>query len=1047
MRTLATSLVAALLIASSAYAEIPLSNLQWSIETLVDNDDAPFGLAQGPGAGEPRSVRGLALSPDGKFLYLGYNQHQQVRKIDLSVSDPADSCDTVAELHFDGFGPDGICTVGGYTGTCLPDSFPPFDNPKAVATDDVGRVYVTRSSEIQVYDADLTTLLLRITGFSAANGVHAARKDASNVFVYAADRGLPEVYRMVVADAAIAGGGAVTRASVLDPAFDGDGIVNVGLDSAGNASDDLRGLASDGDGNVWVAENDGTLFKIAPAAGDGASTVTKRALASAFDVAIDGDQVFVTSSGRTVTVVDRTDISTVLAVLTPPVAGLGLAATGSATGIDVVPGTALYAAIEGGSSSPQSAESSFSNVNCDGPDPNPTADDDNDPVLAALPCPTTRYVETGGDDTDNDCRDTGAPCATIQHAVDVACPSGDTIEVGAGTYDEQIAITTPTDLTINGNGAVVRPSSLVSDTTQGSPCSNGTGTAIVLVSGVTGVALNDLNVDGTLIKPMPARFVGVYYRNASGSITGGSVAEIRNDPLNGAQNGLGILVQASAPTVATVDVDGVTVSGYQKNGVTFNGCGCADTPDGIATGSLSNSTVTGAGDTPVIAQNGVQVGFGAGPVLITGNTVTGHRYTGNPANGTGSGVLLFSSKDNAITGNVVTDGNNGIVFQGGSFGLCVAGDTTGNVATCNRISGHDTFAYEVGVSSDAAANLVHENSIVGNTTGVDGTTISSGSLDAEDNWWGAVDGPSDAGGSGATGSGDPVTVNVDFDPFATAVPACVNCTADAQCDDGLTCDGAETCNVGTNMCEAGTPPDCSSLDDQCNAGICVEPTGCEPDPVVDGTGCNATLDSCSLPDTCQAGVCTDGGGGDTDGDNTCDASDNCPADFNPGQEDLDGDGLGDVCDPDDGPLNVTLVTLRRAKTGKQNGSVKVKGDYITVALGDAFTAADGITMTVEDSLGFVTTYTWPTAECVTKSSGRVKCKSLDRRFLGTFKPFKKTPGVFRYVVRFKKLATAPDLVFAGPVTARLAYGPAPIDRVGDISDCRATSSGLKCRAF
>jgi hypothetical protein len=48
------------------------------------------------------------------------------------------------------------------------------------------------------------------------------------------------------------------------------------------------------------------------------------------------------------------------------------------------------------------------------------------------------------------------------------------------------------------------------------------------------------------------------------------------------------------------------------------------------------------------------------------------------------------------------------------------------------------------------------------------------------------------------------------------------------------------------------------------------------------------LDNC--PDDANTGQ------QDSDGDGVGDVCDNCPSDANPGQEDADGDGVGDVCD-------------------------------------------------------------------------------------------------------------------------------------------------------
>jgi hypothetical protein len=93
---------------------------------------------------------------------------------------------------------------------------------------------------------------------------------------------------------------------------------------------------------------------------------------------------------------------------------------------------------------------------------------------------------------------------------------------------------------------------------------------------------------------------------------------------------------------------------------------------------------------------------------------------------------------------------------------------------------------------------------------------------------------------------------IDYGLFQLNYTITPECILDGDCDDGLYCNGTETCNGG--VCVAGTPVDCSGAGDQCNVGSCDEDAdACVATPVIDGTPCDSG-DACA-GDTCQSGVC------------------------------------------------------------------------------------------------------------------------------------------------------------------------------------------------
>jgi hypothetical protein len=114
----------------------------------------------------------------------------------------------------------------------------------------------------------------------------------------------------------------------------------------------------------------------------------------------------------------------------------------------------------------------------------------------------------------------------------------------------------------------------------------------------------------------------------------------------------------SGGTSATGTLSGSTITNYQKNGVVVSGPG--------AVVKVLSNTVTGQGKINYIAQNGIEISYGASGT-VTGNTVSNNWYTGPIW--TACGLLFYQAAGVKQSGNV---------FSGNQMNLCNAGRGGGN---------------------------------------------------------------------------------------------------------------------------------------------------------------------------------------------------------------------------------------------------------------------------------------------------------------------------------------------------------------------------------
>jgi parallel beta-helix repeat protein len=228
-----------------------------------------------------------------------------------------------------------------------------------------------------------------------------------------------------------------------------------------------------------------------------------------------------------------------------------------------------------------------------------------------------------------------------------------------------------------------------------------------------------------------ANYYGVVVRGRSVNVTGTFIHDIGNSPLDGTQHGIAVYyatvgtgsVSANATCTGgstTGTISGNTVRRYQKGAITANCTGTSTT--------IKNNNVYGQGPVAYIAQNGIQVGYGA-KATLTGNNVSGNQYTGTDKVSS-AGILLVGgpcynlplTTGLTITKNTLTSNDVGIwLFN------CNTTTKTNNTVKFNTISNNvvtnlhgyepttlaPTCGYQAGIADAGHKDLIVNNSISG----------------------------------------------------------------------------------------------------------------------------------------------------------------------------------------------------------------------------------------------------------------------------------------------------------------------------------------------
>jgi parallel beta-helix repeat protein len=281
---------------------------------------------------------------------------------------------------------------------------------------------------------------------------------------------------------------------------------------------------------------------------------------------------------------------------------------------------------------------------------------------------------------------------TIQAAVNAACP-GDTVQVDAGTYQEQVTINK--SITLIGRDC---STIILAPTNLGAPSASNPD-AIVRVTGAgTTVQIAHLTIAGSDPTQAPATITNLFY---GVRVDGGATADLGNDTITNIV-GTYTTYTNNSPTTYAV---GVAVD-IGNSAASIDGTGAQ-----VGIAKVHNDTITNYQRVGVVVNNSGSIGIVLHNTINAGTAPHADSQTGVEV----SDGAVAHIKSNAITGN--TNGSNGtgvLLFNPGAVPMA---DSAGEDDDCNTDGGDNTPDQTYFVTT------VQNNCISGNDYGVFGSEV------------------------------------------------------------------------------------------------------------------------------------------------------------------------------------------------------------------------------------------------------------------------------------------------------------------------------------